>query len=72
MGTAEHNPSSAPLFIVNPLWQGGVDNLFRTHPRTEDRIGALLALEQEGGCAPSGRVRHGSAPRSSGRQGPWD
>ena len=48
MPTAEHNPASAHLFIINPLRLGGVDNLFRTHPRTEDRIRALLALEQEG------------------------
>ena len=43
---------SAHLFIINPLRLGGVDNLFRTHPRTEDRIRALLALEQEGGVGP--------------------
>jgi heat shock protein HtpX len=71
MPTAEHNPSSAPLFIINPLRLGGVDNLFRTHPRTEDRIRALLALEQEGVGAPVGSVRHGSVPRAGGRQGPW-
>ena len=73
MPTAEHNPSSAPLFIINPLRLGGVDNLFRTHPRTEDRIRALLALEQEGVKAPSTgpAVRHGSVPRAGGRRGPW-
>ena len=74
MPTAERNPSSAPLFIVNPLRLGGIDNLFRTHPRTEDRIRALLALEQQGaGAAPAqgGSVRYGSVPRVGGRQGPW-
>ena len=72
MATAEHNPSSAPLFIINPLRLGGVDNLFRTHPRTEDRIRALLALEQEGVASPaSAGVRHGSVPRAGGRRGPW-
>ena len=55
MPTAEHNPASAHLFIINPLRMGGVDNLFRTHPRTEDRIRALLALEQEG-VAAAGRA----------------
>jgi heat shock protein HtpX len=75
MPTAEHNPASAHLFIVNPLRMGGVDNLFRTHPRTEDRIRALLALEQEAGAAapapwPAG-VRYGSVPRAGGRRGPW-
>lgn len=74
MPTAEHNPSSAPLFIINPLRLGGIDNLFRTHPRTEDRIRALLALEQQGvGAAPAqgGGVRYGSVPRAGGRRGPW-
>ena len=32
MATAEHNPATAHLFIINPLRLGGVDNLFRTHP----------------------------------------
>ena len=72
MPTAEHNPSSAPLFIINPLRLGGVDNLFRTHPRTEDRIRALLALEQEGVGSPTGAgVRQGSVPRAGGQRGPW-
>ncbi|MGD9511434.1 MAG: zinc metalloprotease HtpX [Geminicoccaceae bacterium] len=73
MPTAEHNPSSAPLFIINPLRLGGIDNLFRTHPRTEDRIRALLALEQSGFAAPAQGtgVRYGSVPRAGGRRGPW-
>ena len=74
MPSAEHNPASAHLFIINPLRMGGVDNLFRTHPRTEDRIRALLALEQEGGVAAapaSGNIRYGSVPRAGGRRGPW-
>ena len=74
MPTAEHNPASAHLFIINPLRLGGVDNLFRTHPRTEDRIRALMALEQQGvDAAPvqGGAVRYGSVPRAGGRRGPW-
>lgn len=35
------NPSSAHMFIVNPLRGGGVTNLFRTHPPTEERIRRL-------------------------------
>ena len=42
--TAEQHPASAHLFIVNPLHMGGVDNLFRTHPSTEDRIRRLREL----------------------------
>ena len=50
MPTAEHNPASAHMFIINPLRMGGVDSLFRTHPRTEDRIAALLAIDGTGGA----------------------
>jgi heat shock protein HtpX len=74
MATAEHNPASAHMFIINPLRMGGVDNLFRTHPRTEDRIRALLALEQPSGAVPASAtvgVRYGSVPRAGGRRGPW-
>jgi heat shock protein HtpX len=42
--TAEQHPASAHLFIVNPLHMGGVDNLFRTHPSTEDRIRRLREM----------------------------
>jgi heat shock protein HtpX len=42
--TAERNPASAHLFIVNPLRMGGVDNLFRTHPPTADRVRRLQEL----------------------------
>ncbi len=38
---AENNPATAHLFIVNPLKRGGMDNLFATHPNTENRISAL-------------------------------
>ena len=40
------NPSTAHLYIVNPLHMGGLANLFRTHPRTEDRIARLRAMDQ--------------------------
>ncbi|MFQ6082439.1 MAG: zinc metalloprotease HtpX [Candidatus Aminicenantia bacterium] len=38
----EVNPSTAHMFIVNPLKGGGLVNLFRTHPTTQDRIKKLL------------------------------
>jgi heat shock protein HtpX len=46
---AERNPATAHLFIINPLRMGGVDNLFRTHPRTEERIRRLTELARGGG-----------------------
>lgn len=79
MPSAEHNPASAHLFIVNPLRMGGIDGLFRTHPPTEERIRRLLALEP-GGFAPAAaagpaasrpQVRYGSVPRAGGRRSPW-
>lgn len=45
--TAEANPSTAPLFIVNPLSGQGMDNLFSTHPRTENRVAALEKLSRD-------------------------
>ena len=53
--TAERNPATAHLFIVNPLSGARMDNLFSTHPATENRIAAL--------CCHGGR-RRPSAPRS--------
>jgi heat shock protein HtpX len=76
---AERHPATAPLFIVNPLSGHGMDNLFSTHPATENRIAALQALAQQMGAP----TRSGFTPRpSSGspsgshwgtapRRGPW-
>ena len=49
---AERNPASAHLFIINPLHLGGVDNLFRTHPPTADRV---RRLQEMAGGASAGR-----------------
>jgi len=35
------NPSTAHMFIMNPLSARGIQNLFSTHPSTEDRIARL-------------------------------
>lgn len=43
---AERNPASAHMFIINPLSGARMDNLFSTHPNTENRIEALQALEE--------------------------
>jgi heat shock protein HtpX len=68
MPSAERNPTSAPLFIVNPLSGQRMDNLFSTHPRAENRIAALEAMAAEfprsGGAAarPSGIPTAGRRP----------
>jgi heat shock protein HtpX len=41
---AQVNPSSAHLYIVNPLRAQGLMNLFRTHPPTEERISRLRSM----------------------------
>jgi heat shock protein HtpX len=51
---AERNPASAHLFIVNPLRMGGIDNLFRTHPPTADRVRRLREMAGQA-SAPVGR-----------------
>ncbi|WP_193366866.1 zinc metalloprotease HtpX [Pelagibius marinus] len=49
--TAEGNPATAHMFIINPLHAHNVDGLFTTHPRTENRIARLRALAAEMGQA---------------------
>ena len=50
--TAERNPASGQLFIINPLAGRGADNLFSTHPNTGNRVRALMALGAKMGLAP--------------------
>jgi len=42
--TAERNPATAQMFIINPLSGQGADNLFSTHPATANRVAALAEL----------------------------
>ncbi len=42
--TAEANPATAHLFIINPLSGQRMDNLFSTHPATENRIAELMKM----------------------------
>ncbi len=58
---AEGNPATAHLFIVNPLNGQRMDNLFSTHPSTENRVAALRELAYRSGFAP------GFAPRPAAR-----
>lgn len=51
---AEASPATAHMFIVNPLSGARMDNLFSTHPRTENRVAALEALAGGTGGSPWG------------------
>ena len=66
--TAERNPASAQLFIINPLAGKGADNLFSTHPATGNRVRALMELAQKMGMP----VRAAVAPVPAAVVGaPW-
>ena len=67
---AERNPATAHMFIINPLSGQGMDNLFATHPATENRIAALRQLATQfgggGGFAPA------TASPAAPARGPWN
>ena len=72
------------MFIINPLHAHKRDNLFATHPATENRIAALRELAGQGTAAAPRRAaaRADSAPTTSSRipstrgkpdrGGPWN
>lgn len=71
---AERNPATAHMFIINPLHAHKHDNLFATHPATENRIAALRAMSGE----PTNNTRlrqpvDSALPKVGKRQrkGPW-
>lgn len=70
--TAERNPATAQMFIINPLSGQGADNLFSTHPATANRVAALLDLA---GCMrtpPSqGQARDRRTAVPATPRGPW-
>jgi heat shock protein HtpX len=75
---AERNPATAHMFIINPLSGARMDNLFSTHPATENRIAALQDLAREMGQGGFGGGQGGfddtASPRPRGSvptSGPW-
>ena len=65
--TAERHPETGQLMIINPLSGRGADNLFSTHPATQNRIERLMEMS---GVA----VRldpEGPSPFEDRRRGPW-
>jgi heat shock protein HtpX len=70
--TAEQNPATAHLFIINPLSGHRMDNLFSTHPSTENRIAALNELSREmGGGFGGSRGGYTPRPAAGPAHGPW-
>lgn len=45
------NPATAHMYIVSPLFGGGLSGLFSTHPSTQERIRRLMELDREMGGA---------------------
>ncbi|WP_029058110.1 zinc metalloprotease HtpX [Stappia stellulata] len=80
---AERNPATAHMFIINPLSGERMDNLFSTHPNTENRIRALREMAGGGGGTrtegpvrtdppgPWGRRSGRRETRSATPRGPW-
>jgi heat shock protein HtpX len=73
---AERSPATAHMFIINPLSGQGMDNLFATHPATENRIAALQKLASQiggGGYVAQSAPQAPSGPwnRGGARRGPW-
>lgn len=74
--TAERNPATAHLFIINPLHAHKHDSLFATHPATENRVAALRAMAEHSRNTPRTAVppvseSPTSGTRNGGREGPW-
>jgi heat shock protein HtpX len=63
------------MFIINPLTGQGMDNLFSTHPNTENRIAALEALAREmgqtGGPREDGGIGRDGSLGNDTDPGPW-
>ena len=67
--TAERNPATAHMFIINPLHVFKRDKLFSTHPSTENRIAALQKLAGEMGSTGRGTSIPGAGQARP--SGPW-
>ena len=69
---AERNPSTAHMFIINPLHAHAHDKLFSTHPSTANRITALEAMV--GKVKPIQSNYRSSIPKTGRRtrtENPW-
>ena len=70
--TAEANPTSAHMFIINPLSGFRLDSLFSTHPPTAERIARLMAMAGPGVVPPPSPARRDASPWATrGQRNPW-
>jgi len=70
--SAEANPATAHMFIINPLSGARMDNLFSTHPDTGNRIAALEQMAGEFSSTAAGGTAAGPWGGSgAGNRGPW-
>ncbi|MDO9413365.1 MAG: zinc metalloprotease HtpX [Pseudolabrys sp.] len=70
--SAERAPATAHMFIINPLSGQRMDNLFSTHPATENRIAALQQMAGGAGKSflrPQGQPQ--ARPQGQPAGGPW-
>jgi len=66
--TAERHPETGQLMIINPLSGRGRDNLFSTHPGTQNRIDRLMAMSGPGRVVID---PDGPSVFEGKRRGPW-
>ncbi|MEM6665334.1 MAG: zinc metalloprotease HtpX [Pseudomonadota bacterium] len=76
IASAEDNPATAHMFIINPLTGEKMDNLFSTHPNTNNRIEKLMGMTDIAATVPSGNQTSGpwnagSPTDGNDRRGPW-
>ena len=65
---AERHPETGQLMIINPLSGRGPDNLFSTHPATQNRIDRLLAMA---GRQKNPSFNDAQSPFEARPRGPW-
>lgn len=73
-GHAEANPATAHMFIINPLSGERMDNLFSTHPSTDNRVAELEKFAHVMRQAPRPAPRGTESPSgttTATRRGPW-
>jgi len=73
---AERHPATAHMFIINPLHVHKHDNLFATHPATENRIAALRSMAGQSRTTQAAATRPATKSRvptirRGDRDGPW-